>query len=183
MFAVSSRYSNDCPPPEEGKMWPAGDAYHFKAREILGKHVRVVCLTGCLLTSSFFQSVATDTLGKIPSVQAMILLGYREIGLGAMASAWFFIGHAIRAAQDIGLHRSVAKWQGEASSMFSPLEKQIRSRVWYCCVRLDKYASTYIGRPMAIHERDYDTPLPDIDEVYTCFLCLVHSILTSLAPL
>ena len=30
---------------------------------------------------------------------------------------------------------------------------------------MDKYVSTYIGRPLSIFEHDYDTQLPDVDEV------------------
>lgn len=40
----------------------------------------------------------------------------------------------------------------------------LRKRVWWSCVILDRYISAYIGRPMAIFERDYDVALPAEDE-------------------
>lgn len=36
--------------------------------------------------------------------------------------------------------------------------------MWWSCVVMDRYVSAYIGRPMAIYERDYDVALPAEDE-------------------
>lgn len=42
-------------------------------------------------------SVVTFTsLSRLEYVQAMLLMGYREIGLGTMAQAWLYLGVAIR---------------------------------------------------------------------------------------
>jgi hypothetical protein len=38
-------------------------------------------------------------------------MGYREVGIGAMAQAWTYIGMAIRMAQDLGMHRSADGWE------------------------------------------------------------------------
>lgn len=70
---------------------------------------------------------------------------------------------AIRMAQDMGLFREIEKWHVPANQ-FTPEEKQTRKRVWWACVILDKYVSTYIGRPMMIFERDYDTEFASQDE-------------------
>jgi len=32
------------------------------------------------------------------------------------------------------------------------------------CVVMDKYVSCYIGRPLMIFERDFDTPLPNEED-------------------
>lgn len=47
---------------------------------------------------------------KLVTVQALLLLAYREIGTGAMSASWLFTGMAIRMAQDLGLFRDVDKW-------------------------------------------------------------------------
>jgi hypothetical protein len=66
-------------------------------------------------------------------------------------------------AQDMGLFRDVDKWFMPVKK-FTYEDKQIRKRVWWACVNMDKYVSTYIGRPMMIFERDYDTAFPSTDE-------------------
>lgn len=118
-------------------------------------------------------------------------MGYREIGIGAMAQSWLYVGMAVRMvgnscslfctegwffflikAQDLGMHRSSDSWSCDDEPIFSPVEQQIRKRIWYACVVMDKYVSTYIGRPLSIFEADYDTRLPSSDEVYIyCFSC------------
>lgn len=74
-------------------------------------------------------------------------MGYREIGIGAMAQAWTYVGMAIRMAQDLGMHRSADGWARAelGGRLFGEWELQERKRVWYACVIMDKYVSTYIG--------------------------------------
>ncbi|QRV84496.1 Fungal specific transcription factor domain [Ceratobasidium sp. AG-Ba] len=86
---------------------------------------------------------------------------YREIGIGAMAQAWLYVGMSVRMAQDLGLHRSIDKWQAAGANTFTDAEKQTRRCIWFGCVVMDKYVSTYIGRPLAVFERDYDTRWPE----------------------
>ena len=76
-------------------------------------------------------------------------MGYREIGIGAMAEAWTYTGMAIRMAQDLGLHRSADGWARAelGGRLFTDTELQERKRIWYGCVVMDKYVSTYIGKP------------------------------------
>ncbi|PCH37572.1 hypothetical protein WOLCODRAFT_84184 [Wolfiporia cocos MD-104 SS10] len=148
MFAIAARYSAatsaDVPAPEEGRMWAAGDAYLEDAKVILD--------------SSYAAS-------RPSTVQALLLLAYREVGIGAMAQAWLFVGMAVRMAQDLGLHKRAEMWARVGRTLFTPVELQERRRVWFGCVVMDKYVSAYIGRPVAIFERDFDTELPSIDEV------------------
>ena len=63
------------------------------------------------------------------------------------------------------MHRQSDKWSRVDGPIFTPVEQQIRKRIWYACVVMDKYVSTYIGRPLSIFETDYDTQLPGVDEV------------------
>ena len=64
-----------------------------------------------------------------------------------MAQAWSYVGMAIRMAQDLGMHRSADGWARAelGGRLFGEWELQERKRVWYACVIMDKYVSTYIG--------------------------------------
>jgi Fungal specific transcription factor domain len=125
-------------------MWPEGDVYLEEAKR--------------LLDLSYCSS-------RPATCQALLLMGYREIGIGAMAQAWLYVGMAIRMAQDLGIHKSADRWMHGGTSLFTPLELQERRRIWYACVIMDKYVSSYIGRPLSIYERDFDTELPSVDKV------------------
>ena len=125
-------------------MWPAGDDYFESARAILA---------------------STYSTPRIGTCQALLLLGYREVGIGAMAQAWIYVRMAITMAQDLGMHKSAEKWRRTGGNMFTRAELQERRRIWYACVVMDKYVSSYIGRPVAISARDFDTELPSEDAV------------------
>jgi len=130
-------------------MWTAGDQYFSVAKT--------------LLDSTYASSMPS-------TVQSLLLLGYRELGIGAMAQAWVYTGMAVRMAQDLGMHRAADGWaRADVGRLFGPRELQERRRIWWGCVVLDGYVSTYIGRPLAIFERDYDTLLPGEDEVWKLF--------------
>ncbi|CUA68348.1 Lactose regulatory protein LAC9 [Kluyveromyces lactis NRRL Y-1140] [Rhizoctonia solani] len=142
IYAVAARYDASRRPPRAGTMWAAGDNYLEAAKVLLNR------------------SYASS---KASTCQALLLLSYREIGIGAMAQAWLYVGMSVRMAQDLGLHRSIDKWQAAGAKTFSAAEKQTRRCIWFGCVVMDKYVSTYIGRPLAVFERDYDTRWPDQD--------------------
>ncbi|KAI0800103.1 fungal-specific transcription factor domain-containing protein [Fomes fomentarius] len=146
MFSLSARYSTrtaDVPPPDDGSMWSAGDEYMEDAKVILDR---------------------TYAASRPSTCQALLLLGFREVGIGAMAQAWLYLGMAVRMAQDLGLHKCAENWTGIGRNLFSKAELQERRRIWYGCVIMDKYICTYIGRPVAICERDFDTPLPLLED-------------------
>ncbi|EJD05321.1 uncharacterized protein FOMMEDRAFT_131881 [Fomitiporia mediterranea MF3/22] len=132
------------PDPDSGHMWAAGDGFLERAKVLLDR---------CYSSS------------RPSTCQALILMGYREIGIGAMAQSWLYIGMAVRMAQDLGMHRSSDGWSRDGEPIFTALEQQIRKRIWYACVIMDKYVSAYIGRPLSIFEADYDTRLPSVEEI------------------
>ncbi|KIK93663.1 hypothetical protein PAXRUDRAFT_144589 [Paxillus rubicundulus Ve08.2h10] len=158
MFGIAARYSpSSSPPPtprpssltsphtaEVQLMWTAGDNFLILAKT--------------LLDNTYASSLPS-------TVQSLLLLGYRELGIGAMAQAWAYIGMAVRMAQDLGMHRAADGWaRVDVGRLFGARELQERRRIWWGCVILDGYVSTYIGRPLAIFESDYDTQLPCVDE-------------------
>ena len=164
IFSVAARYdSNSAPRPSDPSlMWEAGDDYLQNAKVILG--------------SSYASS-------RPSTCQALLLMGYREIGIGAMAQAWTYIGMGIRMAQDLGMHREAGSWErsGLGGRLFSDGQLDERKRIWFSCVIMDKYVSTYIGtfipshsqnvlgsflfigRPLMIFERDFDNTMPNED--------------------
>ncbi|KAI3613223.1 hypothetical protein WG66_001383, partial [Moniliophthora roreri] len=149
MFAVAARYLNSPSAPAASSgatlpMWDAGDEYLEQAQRILDR------------------SYASS---KPETCQALLLMGYREIGIGAMAQAWTYVGMAIRMAQDLGMHRRADGWaRASLGRLFGDWELQERRRIWSACVVMDKYVSSYIGRPLMIFERDFDTLLPNEDD-------------------
>lgn len=157
MFAIAARYSAlssplpatrssspSTPRPEPPEMWVAGDEYFSQAKALLDR---------------------TYASSRPSTVQALLLLGYRELGIGAMAQAWMYTGMAVRMAQDLGMHRSADGWaRADFGKLFSDCELRERRRIWWGCVVLDAYISTYIGRPLAIVGKDCNTHLPSTDE-------------------
>jgi hypothetical protein len=144
MFSVAARYTGQHGSEVSGTMWPAGDSYFKSAKAILA---------------------STYSPPRIGTCQALLLLGYREVGIGAMAQAWIYMRMAIAMAQDLGMHKTAEKWRRTGGNMFTRAELQERRRIWYACIVMDKYMSSYIGRPVAISARDFDTELPSEDAV------------------
>lgn len=56
-------------------------------------------------------------------------------GSSKSAQAWRLHGLLVQAAFQMGVHTR------DTSGKYSPLEQEIRTRVWYTCVVLDRYAS------------------------------------------
>jgi len=144
MFSVAARYTGEHGPEVSNTMWPAGDSYFESTRAIL---------------TSTYSTPRTGTC------QALLLLGYREVGIGAMAQAWMYVRMAVAMAQDLGMHKTAEKWRRTGENMFTEAELQERRRIWYACIVMDKYVSSYIGRPVAISARDFDTELPSEEAV------------------
>lgn len=108
-------------------MWDAGDDFLVQARRLLD---------------------SVYTVPRPTTIQALLIMGYREVGIGAMAEAWMYVGMAIRMAQDLGMHRSAEGWsrEGLGGKLFANWELEMRRRIWYGCVVMDKYVSAYIGQ-------------------------------------
>ena len=56
-------------------MWTAGDEYMEDAKVVLDQ---------------------TYAASRPSTCQALLLLGYREVGIGAMAQAWLYVGACLR---------------------------------------------------------------------------------------
>ncbi|KAI0666677.1 fungal-specific transcription factor domain-containing protein [Trametes maxima] len=103
---------------------------------------------------------------RISTVQALILLGVREFGIGDLEEAWLHVGivHRLtmRQALDLGLNRNPDKWMQNGRQLFTEKEKEVRKRIWWACCLADKTSAVSLGRTIAIHEGDFSTPLLDV---------------------
>ncbi|KAF9567781.1 hypothetical protein CPC08DRAFT_739993 [Agrocybe pediades] len=143
MFAVAARFTDeDQAELPDGKMWDAGCDYLDRARDILTKIFHI---------------------SRPSTVQSLMLLGYREFGIGSMEQGWIFIGMGIRMAYDLGLNCDSSNWKMHGHDLFSAEETQTRRQIWWVCVQTDRYGSFYMGRPIMIKDGDFDTPLPNVD--------------------
>ncbi|KAI1334537.1 fungal-specific transcription factor domain-containing protein [Xylariaceae sp. FL0016] len=86
--------------------------------------------------------------GGIPSIQALLILGDLECGVGRDNTGWMYSGMANRLAFDIGLHRNYS------NTDLSRQEVGIRNKVIKACVLFDKYWALFLGRPTSIKSQD-----------------------------
>jgi hypothetical protein len=69
----------------------------------------------------------------LPTVQYFLILGQYLQGTQKSVQAWTVHGLAITMAFQLGLHSP------RTNRDFSPVESEIRKRVWYGCILLDRY--------------------------------------------
>ncbi|KAL7281031.1 hypothetical protein ACG7TL_004333 [Trametes sanguinea] len=98
------------------------------------------------------------------TVQALLLLGVRGFGTGSLEEGWLHVGMAIRMALDLGMNRNPDKWMHNGRELFSIKEQEIRKRIWWSCCIVDKFSALFLGRTIAIHEKDFSTPLLEVPE-------------------
>ncbi|OHF03724.1 hypothetical protein CORC01_01043 [Colletotrichum orchidophilum] len=113
------------------------------------------------LAESFYKQsvklVSVDTLDH-SSLQVVQLLLLRGIYLHYTQHAdrcWNTVGVALRVAQGLGLHS-----QGDRATSESQVKREMRRRVWHCCLTLDRLTATTFGRPVLM-SRQYSVPPPE----------------------
>ncbi|TFK49991.1 hypothetical protein OE88DRAFT_303307 [Heliocybe sulcata] len=85
-------------------------------------------------------------------------------GSQAPHTAWVVVGHAIRLAQDAGVHRR--KFYGTQRT----LESELWRRSFWCLISHERHISAALGRPYSIEDEEIDADLPvECDDEY-----LVH---------
>ncbi|KAJ3281928.1 Transcriptional activator of fatty acid utilization [Borealophlyctis nickersoniae] len=116
------------------------------------------------LHESFFAQ-ARVLLGKqfdwphINNVQALLLLTLVGMGTNQNASSYHYIGIAHRQAVELGMHRNLDNVRNLDETM-----KETMRSTWFCLYILDRYVGVVEGRPLAIDDEDWDTPLPREEE-------------------
>jgi hypothetical protein len=80
-------------------------------------------------------------------VQYLLILGQYLQGSQQTMKAWTTNGIAIKAAMQLGLHST------EAVKGLPRIEREVRKRVWFTCVMLDRNQSMTFGRPPIVPDR------------------------------
>lgn len=89
----------------------------------------------------------------LTTLQALLLLGHRDIGRGKSSRGWVFTGMAFRLAQGMGLHLDPSHWQTPSDS---DVEREISRRAYWAAFIADKQLSLYFGRPPALYPSESD---------------------------
>ncbi|KAH7000004.1 fungal-specific transcription factor domain-containing protein [Ilyonectria destructans] len=100
--------------------------------------------------AKYMLDIELERPGGIPSVQALLLLGDLECGVGRDNTGWMYSGMANRLAFDIGLHLDCR------SNEMPEQESRIRNMAMRACIIYDKYWGLFLGRPLAIKSQDVD---------------------------
>ena len=83
----------------------------------------------------------------------LIMIQYRQ-GTQKSDDTWVLLGRAVRIALQLGLHSR------ETALNLSPVEMEVRKRVWYNCIILDRVLSMTFGRPQTISKEYVRLDLP-----------------------
>jgi hypothetical protein len=108
------------------------------------------------LTASHSLHGHLTAIPYMPSVQALSLLALALRAIAKDGQAWHIIGHAIRMAQSIGLHKSASKHPSEDGFTFGHQPETLRERLWWSLFGLEKLMQLECGRPSII-DRSYDS--------------------------
>lgn len=93
------------------------------------------------------------------SIQALLLLALALRARHKEGVAWHVIGHAVRMAQSLGLHRLQKDAMPDALRKNMILDRNI----WWSLFCLEKMMALQTGRPSAIHDEDCDQSTPAAD--------------------
>ncbi|KAH8660446.1 fungal-specific transcription factor domain-containing protein [Xylariales sp. PMI_506] len=97
---------------------------------------------------------------QLISVQALLTIAWFFLGTPNPQPSFMFTGSALRLAHSIGLHRSdcVASW--------TPIEQEIRTRVFWIAVSFDRELCLRTGRPPAhdLESSRVDLPSNSLDD-------------------
>lgn len=86
-------------------------------------------------------------------LQALVLLGYREIAVGRASKGWLYCGMAFRLAHEMGLHLDPSNWDNFTGFH---RDREILRRVYWAVFTADKQLSLYFGRPPALYPNESD---------------------------
>jgi hypothetical protein len=128
----------------------------------------VICAMGALVSPDRSQRHLYESLSRqaeaiilqslnLPNItilQALIMLGYLEIGHGRSSKGWLYCGMAFRLTHEMGLHLDPSNWTRSGSE--SSTDREILRRVYWAAFIADKQLSVYFGRPPALHPHEAD---------------------------
>lgn len=89
------------------------------------------------------------------SIQAILMLFIFLQCSARLSTCYTYIGVAMRSALRAGFHRKLSPNSG-----FSPIEIEMRKRLFYTIYKLDVYINAILGLPRSISPDDFDQTLP-----------------------
>jgi len=99
-------------------------------------------------------SIASLETGNLPLVQALTLMSNYLQKRNKPNSGYNYLGLALHMAMGLGLHKEFHDWD------ISPLNMEIRRRVWWCICVFNVGATITFGRPLAWPSSGIDVSLP-----------------------
>jgi hypothetical protein len=135
-FAISTTVSSDMSAEQRAEM---SDVYYQRAAGLCDKQIwRGTSIELRKSSNSLKLQLPDITIEPmqltmhLTIVQYLLMRGQYLQGTQKAIEAWNIHGLAVKAALQLGLHSS------EASKRFTPLEQEIRKRLWFGCVVLDR---------------------------------------------
>lgn len=107
-----------------------------------------------------FDIIAGDP-GSLAIMQCLLLIGQYLQATEKPSACWNVVGLAIRIAQELGIDR-----EQQVMARPSMIDQQLRRRLWYGCVLMDRIVSTTYGRPLMIAYHFDLRPPAFIDDVH-----------------
>lgn len=108
--------------------------------------------------------VELEYSGGIPAIQALLLLGDSENGVGRDNVGWMYAGMAMRLCYDLGLQLDTRQVG------MSEREIDVRRMTLWACVIFDRYWSLFLGRPLTMKSVDLEiyTLADQFERLGTC---------------
>lgn len=127
-----------------------------------------ICAVGALVSPDESQRDLSDRFSRqaeaiilqsldlpdLSILQALVMLGYLEIGHGRSSKGWLYCGMAFRLTHEMGLHLDPNNWTRSGSE--SSIDREILRRVYWAVFIADKQLSIYFGRPPALYPHEAD---------------------------
>ncbi|KAK8177592.1 fungal-specific transcription factor domain-containing protein [Phyllosticta citrichinensis] len=85
-----------------------------------------------------------------------LLISHYLSEMNLRSAGWIWLGSALRICQDLGLHKE----GGDEGEMFSPLEMEIRRRIWWTIYTWDRCCALEASKPLLVHDEDCEVPYP-----------------------
>jgi hypothetical protein len=150
---------------DHGRMTTRLRIYYFQVFMILavGSSALFDNRDAALAVIGFFAS-ATQYIDEafstvcLEAAQAQLLLAmYALFNPDSELNVWFLNARIMASCVDLGFHRSIGtrSWQGNGRGL-SPLEIEMRKRIFWCAYALDRNVSTSMGRPLGLRDEACD---------------------------
>ncbi|GMK53476.1 hypothetical protein CspeluHIS016_0100620 [Cutaneotrichosporon spelunceum] len=89
-------------------------------------------------------------------VQVLLIAALHMQGMDRPGTSWDLLGYAVGSAYAVGLHDK------GTNERFPPMEREMRSRVWWACYTFDRLLAVSIGRPSLISFDAFSAPMPSM---------------------